>query len=483
LSDLFDMGFQKAPQLTPGDVVKALCDCDDSKAIYNQVMEVKKDNLISIIDHIRQQCPSLTLPSSQNLKKQRKYALQNLFQDNIVFWRDDIKRSQDKREENDMKITTPSSLSTLPKSVEELMSLIFSPRDIKRRMQYYGYRDDKVPLEKISEQKLSEAKVVLKRLADIPGPKTVMDKVSEIRMAAWNDYNSLIPRRKSDRRPGHCEYGDEVMLLQDLYYMKIANDIMNLARTGANTTADSADLLNRQYQGLGMKEMTPVEKESPEFQEIKLYFRYTVLPADRHYEVRDIFRIKRGKEEECFQKYANIRKSQRRLLWYGPRYTNFAGILRQGLRVPWPEAPDCGSPWGQGIYLHDFASDAVATCEEFPYDSDVLLLLCEVELGQTSKVTDKKAARQRQPYLSTLVTGRCGIKWKDAECLHPSLKGVQMYNGVDDTLLMGKSHYHQWIVYDGAQIRPKYLVRVKSFPPLCQALPYCQKKKPGEEWT
>lgn len=475
----------KAPQLTPEDVVKALCDGDDPEA---QVMKATKDNLISIIDHIHRQFFSLNLPPSW--KRQNKDALQKLFQEIVVLCREDIKMSQDKKEANNMKITTPSALGTLSTSVQELMSLIFSPRDIKRRMQNCGYVFDKVPLEDISEQRLSEAKEKLKRLAKIPGPKTVMDEVSEDRMTAWNEYNLLIPRWKSDRQPGHCDCRVEVELLEDLHYMKIADDIMKAARTGTNT---SADLLNRQFQGLRMKEMTPVDRDSAEFRGIELYFSDTIDSADNHYAVRDVFRIERGEEEACLRKYAKIRNSQRRLLWYGSRNTNFAGILRQGLRNLWPNAPvcespweegidlhDCKSQWEQGIYLHDSASEAVDSCEKFPHDEDGLLLLCEVKLGRTFVVNDGIPESRRRSYMSTKLTGRCGtIKWKNAECLDSSLKGVLMPEVTGEAAPGARRFHNRWIAYNGVQVRPKYLVRVKSSrPQFLRQLSYCRKIDP-----
>ena len=37
----------------------------------------------------------------------------------------------------------------------------------------------------------------------------------------------------------------------------------------------------------------------------------------------------------------------KRLLWHGSRFTNYTGILSQGLRIAPPEAPHTGYVWGK----------------------------------------------------------------------------------------------------------------------------------------
>ena len=72
-----------------------------------------------------------------------------------------------------------------------------------------------------------------------------------------------------------------------------------------------------------------------------------------HIQVQDIFRIERNGENERFAQspYANLKSSDRRLLWHGSRVTNYGGILSQGLRIAPPEAPVNGYAFGKGVYL------------------------------------------------------------------------------------------------------------------------------------
>jgi len=46
------------------------------------------------------------------------------------------------------------------------------------------------------------------------------------------------------------------------------------------------------------------------------------------------------------------------LLWHGCRATSVVANLREGLRVPKPEAPSTGLMFGKGIYLTDCFSKA-----------------------------------------------------------------------------------------------------------------------------
>ena len=69
------------------------------------------------------------------------------------------------------------------------------------------------------------------------------------------------------------------------------------------------------------------------------------------------------------------------LLWHGSRFSNFVGIISQGLRIAPPEAPRTGYLFGKGVYFADMAAkSAPYTCYNLS-DNVGLFLLCEVALG------------------------------------------------------------------------------------------------------
>jgi poly [ADP-ribose] polymerase 2/3/4 len=126
--------------------------------------------------------------------------------------------------------------------------------------------------------------------------------------------------------------------------------------------------------------------------------------------------------------------------------------------------------FGKGVYLADISSKSAGYCNSHSSRNIGLLLLCEVQLGtpmqelQHASFTageDAKAAGR----LATLGLGQTVPQgWKDAGCVHPSLEGVIM---PDVTAGMGPSNissgllYNEYIVYDVAQIRQRYLLKVR----------------------
>jgi hypothetical protein len=192
--------------------------------------------------------------------------------------------------------------------------------------------------------------------------------------------------------------------------------------------------LDKQFQSLGMNEMTPLEHKSQEFTEIDAYLNCSKGQTHHlNYNVQEIFRIERQGEFERFDKskYAKI-ASNRRLLWHGSRVTNYGGILGQGLRIAPPEAPATGYMFGKGIYLADMSSKSANYCNAQNSGGTALLLLCEAELGNPMhELTDASYTAGddaiNKGMYSTWGMGKTGPKkWKDASCVHPALKGCTM---------------------------------------------------------
>ena len=68
--------------------------------------------------------------------------------------------------------------------------------------------------------------------------------------------------------------------------------------------------------------------------------------------VIDMFKVARHGESDKFKTEIGNRK----LLWHGSRFSNFGGILSQGLRIAPPEAPATGYMFGKGVYFADMVS-------------------------------------------------------------------------------------------------------------------------------
>ncbi|OHF01880.1 hypothetical protein CORC01_02758 [Colletotrichum orchidophilum] len=381
-----------------------------------------------------------------------------------------------KDEEDDEDMPDPVK-SSLPQPVQDLMSLIFNHQYFREAMTSMNYDANKLPLGKLSKNTILRGFQVLKDLAALFNDSTLADSQYHMTVPAAtehlsNSYYSLIPHAFGRNRPPIIGSGNmlkkEVDLLDSLSDMKVAADLMKVDRK--NNDVHPAD---RQYQGLGMEEMTPLDPKSPEFTLLAEYLNGSKGSTHGHsYKIQDIFRIERQGEVERFEKseFSSI-KSDRRLLWHGSRVTNYGGILSQGLRIAPPEAPVSGYMFGKGIYLADMSSKSANYCASYNSGGQALLLLCEAELGDPmQKLTNASYnagdTAKAGGMWSTWGQGNTGpSKWKDAGCVNPSLKDVQM---PDVSVTPGPTNvpgaylmYNEYITYDLAQVRLRYLFRVK----------------------
>ncbi|RAL13116.1 putative poly(ADP)-ribose polymerase PARP [Aspergillus homomorphus CBS 101889] len=365
--------------------------------------------------------------------------------------------------------------STLPPQVQDLMAFIFNQEFFLSTMAAMSYDAQKLPLGKLSKRTLRAGFQALKDLSElVADPNSATSKYGMTFQAAAeglsNRYFTTIPHVFGRNRPPVLTQGDllkkEIELLETLTDMEVANNIMKDAED-----AEMIHQLDRQFQGLGMNEMTPLARDSTEFSELETYLvRSRGATHGLGLKVINIFRIERQGETERFNssRFAKIKNSDRRLLWHGSRSTNFGGILSQGLRIAPPEAPVNGYMFGKGVYLADMSSKSANYCCSYGSGNKGLLLLCDAELGDPMLELDygnfnagEDAAKQGK--IATLGRGRSiPADWKDAGCVHPNLQGVKMPDTVHGatTAQAASLQYNEYIVYDVAQIRQRYLFHV-----------------------
>lgn len=224
------------------------------------------------------------------------------------------------------------------------MSLIFNNDYFSSTLADLEYDANKMPLGKLSKKTLLQGYEVLKDLSTLIGSGGSGGMIEE----RSNAYFSLIPHAYGRNRVPVLSRMDmlkkEVELLEALTDMQLANEIMKTAKNDKVKQEEKVAMVDRQYEGLGMQEMTPLDHKSNEYKELE---DYLVKSAGKthyiKYEVEDIFRIERQGEGSRFKssKFGRMpdSKSDRRLLWHGSRTTNYGGILSQGLRIAPPEAP------------------------------------------------------------------------------------------------------------------------------------------------
>ncbi|KAL7963444.1 poly polymerase catalytic domain-containing protein [Trichoderma compactum] len=368
---------------------------------------------------------------------------------------------------------------TLEPQVKSLMELIFNQQYFQATMTALNYDANKLPLGKLSKTTITRGFQQLKDLA------ALMDDAS-LAASKWNTtvanatemlsnmYYSIIPHAFGRNRPpiirDNALLKKEIELLESLSDMKDAADIMKIDRK----STDNVHPLDKQFQSLGLNEMTVLDPESTEFQYLSDYLHGSKGESHGHtYKVQDIFRIERQGERIRFDDYVEKSKigANRRLLWHGSRATNFGGILSQGLRIAPPEAPVSGYMFGKGIYLADMSSKSANYCCSYISGGQALLLLCEAKLGDpmqqlTNASYNADTSAKSQGMESTWGMGLTAPpKWKDAGEVHESLEGIQIPDisakpcatNVDGAYLM----YNEYICYDVAQVKLRYLLRVQ----------------------
>ena len=92
----------------------------------------------------------------------------------------------------------------------------------------------------------------------------------------------------------------------------------------------------------------------------------------------DCFELER--EGEAAQFNPN-KLGNKKLLWHGSRFSNFVGILSQGMRIAPPEAPRSGYLFGKGVYFADLCGKSTPYCRPDLSNQVATFVLCEVALG------------------------------------------------------------------------------------------------------
>lgn len=103
----------------------------------------------------------------------------------------------------------------------------------------------------------------------------------------------------------------------------------------------------------------------------------------RKFNILDIFKLEREGEAKIF----NPNKlHNKKLLWHGSRFSNFVGILSNGMRIAPPEAPKTGYAFGKGVYFADLSRKSAPYCCPYLSNGVGLFVVCEVALGEPNKL-------------------------------------------------------------------------------------------------
>ncbi|CAK9797855.1 Poly [ADP-ribose] polymerase [Anthophora quadrimaculata] len=362
----------------------------------------------------------------------------------------------DHGEEVTTKLLDSDIKSELEQPVQDLIKLIFDEATMKKVMAEFEIDTDKMPLGKLSKKQIQKAYTVLTDLQEVLKKKS-FDKVQLV--DASNRFYNLIPHNFGVSGPKILDTIEEIHakceMLDALLEMEIAYSLLH---TKTDKTKNPLDVHYKQLN----TDIKVLDKESEEYKVIKQYVQNTHGKTHTQYEleIEDVFVIKRQGEDSRYKPFKKL--PNKKLLWHGSRTTNFAGILSQGLRIAPPEAPVTGYMFGKGIYFADMVSKSANYCCTNSENPTGLLLLCEVALGNMYE-------RYQADYIEKLPSGKHstwgrGQTQPDPETVYKMKDGVEVpYSVPVPAKLPKKSEllYNEYIVYDVAQVKARYLVKMK----------------------
>ncbi|CAD8206329.1 unnamed protein product [Paramecium octaurelia] len=364
----------------------------------------------------------------------------------------ELMRLETLREQREKQSYYKSELHT---KIKDLVRLIFDMKMINNQMKDIGYDAKKTPLGKLAVSTIKKGFEVLKQISEELQNKipdyTVLERLS-------SEFYSQIPHDFGFLRAPVIETPQMVKIkldmLESIQHIQIATKILE-------ENSDDSNVIDENFKKLGIN-MQFLEPTDEKVSTIKQFVQNTHCETHRGYglEVLDVFELQKEQDDNRFKKELG----NRMLLWHGSRLTNFVGILSQGLRIAPPEAPVTGYMFGKGVYFADMVSKSANYCAVTKENNTGLILLCDVALGNPNEkfYSDYHANQLPQGKHSTWGRGKTMPPQSEnipfpgmPEVKVPIGKGVP--SGVPNTSLL----YNEFIVYDVAQIRLKYLIKMK----------------------
>ncbi|KAJ6574326.1 PARP-domain-containing protein [Mycena capillaripes] len=352
--------------------------------------------------------------------------------------------------------------STLEPEVLTLCDLIFSKDLLDAHLASMNYNAAKIPLGKLGRSTISKGFSALKSLADViddpRGDKAQHHGGANTAYAVLSSaYYSIIPH--------------ELDLMDSLLDMEVASKIMS----GDTSSVASTPMhpTDAHLASLELSQIAPLASTSAEYSAIAEYARDTeVRKSAFAIDVQSVFRVERDVETQAWTEagHDQLHGGERLLLWHGSRSTNFAGILKNGLRIAPPEAPSTGYMFGRGVYFADMVSKSFNYCHSSLSNDTGLLLLCEVAAGPffeqqksnyTAEVDCASAGKRSTKGLGSSAPAR----WTDAGAAlqNEELRGCMMPAGPKRVRTNQPALQHnEYIVYNLNQIRLRYVVMVKT---------------------
>eukprot|EP01060_Flectonema_neradi_P002463 TRINITY_DN11524_c0_g1_i1.p1 TRINITY_DN11524_c0_g1~~TRINITY_DN11524_c0_g1_i1.p1 ORF type:complete len:596 (+),score=136.21 TRINITY_DN11524_c0_g1_i1:61-1848(+) len=338
--------------------------------------------------------------------------------------------------------------------LQKVLKHITSPKYMKNMVQELHFDTDTSPLGSLSRAQL------IRGFRELQSAAVEIEKkspsVTKIQTISSNFYTT-IPHKFGFRRPpllNNMELiREKAAMLDELYKLEVSHTLIKNACVAGVHPYDST------YEAMGVT-INPLSIVSPEYSKIVNVMKETHGGTHSNFKLRvdDIFEV----DHPNAAKHPSDSSKNRYMLWHGSRKTNWVGILSEGLRVAPPEAPPSGYMFGKGIYFADTVSKSAQYCFANCENSCGFLTLNEVCVGTPKKL--KQAMYMESPQPGTHST--MGVGLFSPSSFSEDINGVKWPSGglVEGKFTPGNEPdllYNEYIVYNPAQVRTRYLIKVK----------------------
>jgi len=329
---------------------------------------------------------------------------------------------------------------------------------MENMMTKLGYDAKKLPLGKLSKETIEGGYEVLKEIAGLlngrskPQQSVLQDLSSQFYTVVPHSFGRALPPTINTK----LMVKEKLDMCSALADIQVAQKILKQVEVSENP-------IDACYASLKV-DMVPMKKTSKEFKMLQTYVKNTHGATHGTYtlEIEDAFVIEREGEDARFKPFEA--DANRQLLWHGSRLSNYVGILSQGLRIAPPEAPVTGYMFDKGVYFADCVSKSANYCFTNKHAPAGVMLLCEVALGDQHEMKQANyhanTARQQAGKQSVKGLGRQAPDDAGAQVVPNGVKvpcGKIIKDDSDGRALA----YNEYIVYDTAQIKMRYVLKMK----------------------
>lgn len=351
--------------------------------------------------------------------------------------------------------------STLDPRVQDLVNLLFDESEMERSLTEMRI-DARQLMATITKDTIRQAYTVLSELDGIVRSPAVQpaqkaQQTERIKQLSTRFYG-LIPHQGATSPLSTPEsVKEKIKMMEAITDVEIASSLMKEGRSGG-----SLSQVDIKYRKLKAR-IEPLEKHTQEYSFIEQYVTNSHASVHNTFkiEIDNVFKLEREGEAERFVPYNRL--PNHRLLWHGSRFTNFIGIVTQGLRIAPPEAPVTGYFLGKGIYFADMVSKSAEYChatKENPYG---LLLLCEVALGRWFQIAHGKFINKSDlDGAGFHSTKGCGETAPDQSFDFVTTDGyiIPLGRETETGVLCSELPHNEFIVYDAAQVKVRYMIKI-----------------------